>query len=95
MKSSVKEQQTMATTKSTYEPEGMVDVRLKFSQLKTVIGTFNEKVSDVLTKAEVQFLQAYRGHMQAVYAEKQVVYVFEMMSDSFVLFDIFIYINCM
>jgi hypothetical protein len=37
---------TMAESKPKprYEPEGMVDVRLKFAQLKTVIGTFNEKV---------------------------------------------------
>jgi hypothetical protein len=46
-------------------------VRDKFGELKEVIGIFNGKVSDVLSKAEVQFLQAYRAHMQAVYAEKQ------------------------
>mmetsp|Transcript_35590 Transcript_35590/g.72531 ORF Transcript_35590/g.72531 Transcript_35590/m.72531 type:complete len:339 (+) Transcript_35590:58-1074(+) len=55
---------------ATYEPESMVDVRNKFSQLRGIMGSFNEKVSDVLSKAEVQYLQAYRAHMQSVHAEK-------------------------
>jgi len=53
-----------------YEPPGMTDVRDKYGQLKVVLGSFNDKVSDILSKAEVQFLQAYRAHMQGVHKEK-------------------------
>jgi len=49
----------------------MSEVRAKYGQLNEVLGTFNEKVSEVLSKAEVQFLQAYRANMQAVYEEKR------------------------
>lgn len=55
----------------TFEPEGMDAVRQKYGQLQGVVSTFNEKVGDVLSKAEVQFLQSYRAHMQAVHVEKQ------------------------
>jgi hypothetical protein len=51
-----------------YEPEGMLAVRAKYAELGGVVGTFSEKVGDVLSRAEVQFLQAYRGHMQEVRA---------------------------
>jgi chromosome segregation ATPase len=54
-----------------FEPRGMSDVRDKYGQLKSVLATFNKKVSDVLSKAELQFLQAYRAHMQGVHREKQ------------------------
>ena len=49
-----------------YEPEGMTAVREKYAELGGMVGTFSEKVGDVLSRAEVQFLQAYRGHMQEV-----------------------------
>jgi hypothetical protein len=48
----------------------MKTVRDKYTELRGVLGTFNEKVSDVLSKAEVQYLQAYRAHMQLVHTEK-------------------------
>lgn len=54
-----------------FEPEGMETVREKYGQLQGVVQTFNEKVGDVLSKAEVQFLHAYRAHMQSVHVEKQ------------------------
>lgn len=60
-----------AEKKQVYEPPAMTDVRDKYGQLKAVLGAFNDKVSDVLSKAEVQFLQAYRAHMQGVHKEKQ------------------------
>ena len=53
-----------------FEPDGMDAVRRKYAELSGVVDTFNEKVSDVLSRAEVQFLQAYRGHMQGVHREK-------------------------
>jgi len=44
----------------------MTAVREKYAELGGMVGTFSEKVGDVLSRAEVQFLQAYRGHMQEV-----------------------------
>ena len=55
-----------ASEKTLYEPEGMHAVRAKYAELGGVVSTFSEKVGDVLARAEVQFLQAYRGHMQEV-----------------------------
>jgi hypothetical protein len=54
-----------------YEPEGMNAVREKYAELGGMVGTFSEKVGDVLSRAEVQFLQAYRGHMQEVCTDGQ------------------------
>lgn len=56
-----------------YEPPGMMEVRDKYGQLKEVMGTFNDKVSKVLSDAENQFLQAYRAHMTDVHRELQLL----------------------
>ena len=56
-----------------YEPPGMMEVRDKYGQLKEVMGTFNDKVSKVLSDAENQFLQAYRAHMTDVHRELQML----------------------
>ena len=61
---------SVITTKELYEPEGMKAVREKYEELNGVVFTFNEKVGDVLSRAEVQFLQAYRAHMQSVHRER-------------------------
>ena len=48
-----------------YEPPGMMEVRDKYGQLKEVMGTFNDKVSKVLSDAEHQELNAIMRDLNA------------------------------
>lgn len=56
---------------SSFEPSGMKIVHLHYSALSDTLSTFNVKVSEVLAKAESEFLQAYRAHMVEVHKELQ------------------------
>ena len=54
-----------------FEAGGMKVVRAHYSALSDTLKTFNVKVSEVLAKAESEFLQAYRAHMVEVHKELQ------------------------
>lgn len=54
-----------------FEATGMKVVRSHYSALSDTLKTFNVKVSEVLAKAESEFLQAYRAHMVEVHKELQ------------------------
>lgn len=51
------------------EPRGLSHVKALHSQLSSVVGSLNEKVSGVLQKQEQEFLRAYRAHMYSVQKE--------------------------
>ena len=49
----------------------MEDVRAQYAELKDTMSTFQVSVSECLSKAEAEFLQAYRAHMVEVHRELQ------------------------
>ena len=51
------------------EPAAMERVRQLHTQLNSVVGTLNDKVSTILKKQESEFLRAYRAHMYSVQKE--------------------------
>ncbi len=51
------------------EPLAMDRVRTLHTQLTSVVGALNDKVSTILKKQESEFLRAYRAHMYSVQKE--------------------------
>lgn len=54
---------------TTYEPKGMILVRSMFEDVNETLDAFNNKVSDVLSTAEVDYMKAYHGHMKVIHQE--------------------------
>ncbi|CAK4700802.1 unnamed protein product [Aphanomyces euteiches] len=52
-----------------YSPKGMANVREKYAQLHSVVGSLSEKITAVLVRQEKDFMAAYRAHMYNVQKE--------------------------
>ncbi|CAK4099761.1 unnamed protein product [Aphanomyces euteiches] len=52
-----------------YTPKGMANVREKYAQLHSVVGSLSEKITAVLVRQEKDFMAAYRAHMYNVQKE--------------------------